>query len=267
MTMAEFLDRDTAPIGWRECGSGAPVIFLHAMVTSSTGWDPQMQALSRDYRCIAWDMPGFGASPALPLTAGFDEVLAVLVDFVTRTLGLVRAHFVGLSVGGMILQQLAARHPDLVQSLALLDCSPKFGFGGGSSGAEFVAWVETELSRQSKAAFSESMVRAIVAPYASEAVIQTAIGAMSRATRQGLEFAARLIAHHDALAELTQIHSPALVMAGALDRETPPAYSQAIAALIQGANLSIIPGAGHIANLEDPEAVSARLHTFLKHVL
>ena len=50
-------DIDAAPISWRECGTGVPVVFLHAMVTSRLGWDPQMLALSDSYRCIAWDMP------------------------------------------------------------------------------------------------------------------------------------------------------------------------------------------------------------------
>jgi 3-oxoadipate enol-lactonase len=267
MTEAWVLDRDVLPISWRECGSGAPVIFLHAMVTSRTGWDPQIQALSDRYRCIAWDMPGFGTSPALPPTAGVDEVMALIVDFVTQTLGLNRAHFVGLSVGGMILQHLAARHPELVQSITLLDCSPRFGFDGGGSGAEFLVWVAAQLANQTTAAFSESMVRAIVAPDAGEEVIQSALRSMSRATRPGLELAARLIAQHDALAQLPRISCPTLVMAGEQDRETPPAYAREIALRIRGANLSIIPGAGHIANLEAPAAVSARLQTFLEHSL
>jgi len=262
-----FRDMDVTPISWRECGAGEAVIFLHAMVTSRTGWDPQMQVLSKDYRCIAWDMPGFGGSAPAAKDAGFEEVLAVLVQFVTETLGLTQAHFVGLSVGGMILQQLAARHPALVRSIAMLDCSPKFGFGGDSNGPEFVAWAQAQLSSQSQADFSEGMIRAITGPDASEPAIQSAITAMGRATREGLEFAARLIAGHDALDQLPRIACPTLVMAGAQDRETPPAYAREIAARITDANLSIIPNAGHIANLEAPDAVTARLQTFLKHAL
>ena len=110
-----FRNMDLTPISWRECGTGEAVIFLHAMVTSSAGWDPQMQVLSVDYRCIAWDMPGFGSSTPAAKNAGFDEILQALVRFVTETLGLTKAHFVGLSVGGMMLQQLAARHPALAR--------------------------------------------------------------------------------------------------------------------------------------------------------
>mgnify|MGYP000857397303 CR=1 FL=1 len=260
-------DFDAAPISWRECGAGAPVIFLHAMVTSRTGWGPQMLALSDTYRCIAWDMPGFGASTPSEPDAGFDQVLAALTGFVTQTLGLARAHFVGLSVGGMILQQLAARHPDLVQSITMLDCSPRFGFGGDSDGAPFLAWVRTEMGAKGQAAFSEAMIRAIVAPNTGEAVIQEAVAAMARAKPAGLDLAARLIAAHDALDVLPQIRCPALAMAGAQDGETPPAYAREIARLIPNGNLSVIPGAGHIANLEAADAVTARLRVFLQHGL
>ena len=262
-----FRDIEVTPISWRECGAGEAVIFLHAMVTSSTGWDPQMQVLAADYRCIAWDMPGFGRSTPPEKDAGFDEVLQALVRFVTETLGLTKAHFVGLSVGGMILQHLAVSHPALVRSMTLLDCSPKFGFGGNSNAAEFVAWVNSQLDSESQSAFNESMIRAITAPIASRQAIQSAIAAMGRAKREGLEFAAHLIATHDALDLLPRITCPTLVMAGALDSETPPAYARAIAAGIPGANLSIIPNAGHIANLEAPEAVTDRLRVFLAHGL
>ena len=181
----DFRDINATPIGWREQGTGEPVIFLHAMVTSRQGWGPQLQALSAEFRCIAWDMPGFGGSTPAPQEAGFDAVLATLVQFVTQTLGLSRAHFVGLSVGGMILQHLAARHPELTRSITILDSSPKFGFGSDSSGAEFLTWVQAELDAAPQASFCENMIRAIVGPVAGETVIQTAMIAMDIATRDG----------------------------------------------------------------------------------
>ena len=258
---------DQTPISWCEMGQGEPVIFLHAMVTSRTGWEPQMTALASDFRCIAWDMPGFGRSTPPADTAGFAEVLHSLVTFVTGTLGLERAHFVGLSVGGMILQHLAAQHPQLVISATMMDCSPKFGFGGGMTGDEFEAQMARQLDSTPLPQFCEGMIRAIVGPQTPEITIQAALGAMTRGTRQGLNYAVRLIARHDALDQLPLITCPVLVMAGANDGETPPAYAREIANRIPGANLSIIPNAGHIANLEAAQAVTVRLRVFLTHAL
>lgn len=258
---------DHEPIAWREMGKADAVIFLHAMVTSRMGWEPQLTVLSSDFRCIAWNMPGFGTSTPASHKAGFDEVLDTLVTFVTGTLGLHRAHFVGLSVGGMILQQLAAKHPKLVRSVTMMDCSPKFGLGGGITGDEFEALMATQMDSTPLPQFCEGMIRAIVGPQAPKTAIQASIGAMADASRAGLDYAVRLIARHDALDQLPQITCPVLVMAGADDAETPPAYARELASRIPGANLSIIPNAGHIANLEAAKAVTARLRVFLTHMI
>lgn len=267
MGHAEGAGRPTAPIAWRETGSGEPVVFLHAMVTSSLGWEPQIAGLSDLYRCIVWDMPGYGGTPTAAADADMADMLTLLSEFVTTTLGLRSAHFVGLSVGGMMLQHLAARHPELTRSITLIDCSPKFGFGGDSSPEAFLTWVKDSLDTQPLPEFCRNMIGSIVAPDASKAAVEASVTAMSAATRGGLELAARLIAGHDALALLGNIRCPTLVMAGEYDRETPPSYAQALAAAIPGANLSIIPGAGHIANLEAPDAVTERLRTFLTYGL
>lgn len=265
--MGPVTDFDGGEISWREAGAGEPVIFLHAMVTSRIGWDPQILALAPGYRCIAWDMPGYGGSRSLAADASMETVIETLVAFVTRTLRLESAHFVGLSVGGMMLQYLAALHPTRVRSISMLDCSPRFGFGGGGSGPEFEAWAAGQLDSQPQAQFCRDMIGAIVAPDATNAAIETAFAAMSRASRPGLDLATRLIARHDALELLRSIDCPTLVMAGEHDRETPPEYAWEIARRIPGANLTIIPNAGHISNIEAPEAVSARLRVFLEHGL
>ncbi|MCZ4271255.1 alpha/beta fold hydrolase [Maritalea porphyrae] len=250
-------------VSWLECGAGSPIIFLHAMAGSKTAWRPQFERFSKAYRCIAWDMPGFGISAPLADNARMQEVVAALHHFVTKTLGLEKAHFVGLSVGGMILQHFAAVYPQHMTSMTIMDSSPKFGLGGDADPKEFTHSICGQLdSDVSVAEFSASMINAIVAPDCRNTVRQEAIGAMSRATKQGLKLTTHLIAEHDALAKLKAINVPSLVLAGALDAETPPAYAERIAAELLNARASIIPDAGHIANLENPTAVNAQLETF-----
>ena len=257
-------DVDAEPIAWREAGSGPPVIFLHAMAGSRTAWEPQLMALSDRYRCIAWDMPGFGASSDPAPASGMADVVETLAKFTRDALGLQRAHYVGLSVGGMILQHFGARHPDLAQSLTIMDTSPKFGFGSATAPASFIDPIlsafETGTSVQ---VFSDGMVRAIVGPDCPEAVKGQAIGAMVRARRSGLELSTRLIAYHDALGVLGNITAPVLAMAGEHDAETPVAYARHIAESVPRGELFSVHGAGHIANLENPTAVNARLRSFL----
>ena len=92
------MDMD-GPLAWRERGRGAPVVFLHGLGGSRTSWEPQLAGLSAGFRCIAWDMPGYGASaPIQPLTfAGIADAVARLLD----KAGVDRAHLVGESFGGM----------------------------------------------------------------------------------------------------------------------------------------------------------------------
>jgi 3-oxoadipate enol-lactonase len=260
----EAVDRDEAPIAWREAGAGVPVIFLHAMAGSRTAWEPQLGALSADFHCIAWDMPGFGASAAPPQAATVDTVADVLAGFTTQTLGLVSAHFAGLSVGAMVLTRFATRHPRLVRSLTLMDTSPRFGFGGSIRPAEFADPILTSLREGiSIEEFSAGMVRAIVGPKCPPDVVAAATRSMARAQRSGLALTTRLIADHDALADLPRITCPVLAMAGADDRETPVGYAEAIARMVPRGELFVVPDAGHLANLENPDAVNGRLEAFL----
>ncbi len=262
--------KSTATIAWQEAGTATnpAIIFLHAMAGSATAWAPQIEAFSKDYRCIAWDMPGFGASADAPDGADMTWTVETLRHFVTQTLGLSAAHFVGLSVGGMILQHLAAAYPDLVKSAAILDSSPKFGYGGDADPDAFANGILADLASGTTAAdFSNGMIRAIVGPDCPEQIKLDTIASMSRARINGLALTTRLIAQHDALDKLPKITCPTLAMAGAQDAETPPAYAHAIAQMVPGASATIIPTAGHIVNLENPVPVTARLRFFLDHGL
>lgn len=235
------------PIAWKEAENvgNSPhdtVIFLHAMAGSATAWAPQMAAFSGTYRCVAWDMNGFGDSADPAEDLDMKGVVSALAGFVTDQLGLVTAHFVGLSVGGMILQHFAAAHPDLTKSIAILDSSPKFGFGGDMKPAAFADPILMDLKAGTTAAeFSNGMIRAIVGPDCSEAIKLDCIAAMSRARLSGLALTTRLIADHDALDGLSKITCPTLVMAGEEDAETPPAYAYEIARRIPKASATIIP--------------------------
>lgn len=254
-------------LAWQEAGSGEVIVFLHAMAGSATAFQPQFDFFKKDYRCIAWDMPGFGMSKPLPDDASMEDVVACLKHFVTNSLNVERVHFVGISVGGMILQKFAVAHADLVHSITILDSSPKFGIGGTMKPAEFVDPILKDFSNgKTVVDFSDGMVRAIVGPKCSETVKLEAITSMARATVSGLKLTTRLIGDHDALADLANIKAPALVLVGRDDGDTPPEYSARIAQDIPNAQLVVIDDAGHLSNLENPDAVNNALSSFLNNL-
>ena len=133
------MDMD-GPLAWRERGRGAPVVFLHGLGGSRTSWEPQLADLSAGFRCIAWDMPGYGASaPIQPLTfAGIADAVARLLD----KAGVDRAHLVGESFGGMHALHAALRHPDRISRLVLANTSPAFG----ADGTDADAWRRARLA-------------------------------------------------------------------------------------------------------------------------
>ena len=253
-------------ISFLEAGSsGPPIIFLHALVGSATSWEPQLTDLSDEFLCIAWDMPGFGDSSEVSSDSDMDEIVATLHRFVDQQLGLRKAHFAGLSLGGMILQHFAAVHPEMCRSLAILDSSPKFGFSGDMRPEEFVdPLLERLAAGVTIEELSAELCAAMTGSSCSKDTLAACIGGMSRARRSGLQTAVRLVGAHDALEKLPAIACPVLAMVGAEDNETPIAYAAEIASRVQRGSLSIIPDAGHISNLESPETVTTQLRVFFR---
>lgn len=256
------VDVDGGPIAWREAGSGPLVVFLHGLGTTRTGWEPQLRALAESYRCVAWDMPGYGASPPLSEPLTFTSLSDAVRDLV-RHLGETAAHLVGLSFGGMVAQHTALRHPQHVRSLVLVDSSPAFGLDG-TDPAEWMRLRLEPLDRgATPAEIAEAVIRSVVGPEAPDKAVAEAVASMARIPSQGLRAAVSCLPTHDLRSELRRILAPTLVLVGEHDRETPRAYSELLAARIPTASLEVVPGAGHLANLEAPEVVNRLIRRFL----
>jgi pimeloyl-ACP methyl ester carboxylesterase len=260
--MSEVRDVDAAPVAWREAGSGPPVLFLAGLGLTRTGFDPQLAALGSRYRCVAWDMPGYGASP-LPAQGISFPLLADAAAGLIEALGEKHAHLAGLSLGAQVALHTALRHPARVRSLALLDSSPAFGLDG----TDPEAWKRLRLAAldagETPASIAEAVLRSVMATGVDDGAVAAAVASMQRISAAGLRAAIECLPSHDVRARLGEIAVPTLVLVGEHDQETPLSYAEALAAGIQGARLQIIPGAGHVSNLEAPEAVNIALREHL----
>ncbi|MEM9203610.1 MAG: alpha/beta fold hydrolase, partial [Actinomycetota bacterium] len=194
-----MLDHDAEPVAWREAGppDGDVVLFLHGLGMTRTGWDSQLAALADRWRCVAWDMPGYGASPALdePLTfAAIADSVAALLD----TLDADGAHLVGLSFGGMHALHTALRHPTRVRSLTLADTSPAFGLDGVTTRE---GWVRARLAALDAGAtpadIAPAVLDAISGPGFTGEPFEAAVASMSRIDAEGLRTAVHLLPDHD----------------------------------------------------------------------
>ena len=252
------------PLAWRERGVGDPVLFLHGLGGSRTSWEPQLAGLGDAFRCIAWDMPGYGASaPAAPLT------FAAIADSAARLLdaaGVQRAHLVGESFGGMHALHTALRHPNRVGRLVLANTSPAFGLDGTDPDAWRATRLEPLDAGLSPADMAEDVLTSIAGPGLSPDLLAMRVAGFARIPADGLRAAVECLPSHDVRDRLGEIGSPALVIAGELDGETPVAYSRILADGLPRAELVVLAGVGHLAVTEAPGAVNRLVRDFLSAV-
>lgn len=243
-------------------GAGPAVLCLHGIGSSSAAFEPQIDELAGELRLLAWDAPGYGASPdpevPLDLDAYADAAAAVIRDCVDGP-----AHVLGVSWGGVIAVRLALRHPELVRSLVLADSSR----GSGQSEEQAAAMRDraTELERVGAAEFAAARGPRLVTPEAPTEVVERVVATMRDAIRlPGYAHAAASMAATDLTSELSGVRTPTLVLCGDGDTVTGFAESQALAGGIPDAVFVTVHGAGHAANQEAPEAFNAWLSAFVQ---
>lgn len=251
------MDVDASPIAWREEGDGPVAVFLHGLGGGRTAWRPQLADLSSARRCIAWDAPGYGESSAVADTTfdAYADAAVALLDTVSPD---EPVDLVGMSFGGMIAQYATARAPERIRTLTLLCTSPKFGLDGTDPDewrANRLAGLE---AMGSPAAAAPAILTSLAGPHGAH-VVPEAVDAMARVPLAGLLDSLSTIASHDSRALLPEITIPTLILVGELDDETPVSYAHAIDKLLPNSHVTIIPGAGHLLNLEAPEAVNSAL--------
>lgn len=263
---AHARDLEERGYAWRELGDGELVILLHGLGGSRVAWDAQLTALGDRWRVAAWDMPGYGAAAPLPDEPVTFRALADAVSEWITVLGTDSAHVVGISMGGMVAQYLAAWHPERVRSLTLLSSSPKFGLDGTTPDEWRAARLAPLDAGWEPVEFAERVLRGIAGPHITQAAYESQRAAMARVTGSALRRSIDCLVTHDSTALLATITAATLVMVGELDNETPPEYSQYLVDNLPNARLAIVPGAGHLLNAEAPEQVNRLLAQHLDAV-
>ena len=258
-----MIDHDRHPIAWREAGEGPPVVFLHGLGGTRTAWEPQLDGLRDRFRCIAWDMPSYGASaPLAELT--YPAIADSLVDLLD-TLGIDAADLVGLSFGGMHALHTAIRHPRRVRRLVLADTSPAFGLDGTTPAAWKAARLEPIERGRTPADMADGVIAAICAEVLEPGIHGELVESFGRISAAGFRAAVECLPDHDVRSDLGNITCPALVIVGEADRETPVAYAEALAAGLLHANLVVLEGVGHLSPSEAPGRFNRLVAEFLGH--
>jgi 3-oxoadipate enol-lactonase len=242
-------------------GSGPWVTLSHALGASQAMWAPQVQALAARHTVLSYDIRGHGESETTPgpytLEQLADDAFALL-----RHLGVARTHWVGLSLGGMIGQVMALRHPQMLDRVVVADSNAQVPPAGQAM------WIErAKLARtQGMEALVEGTLSRWFTPdfAARDPQTRQQIGAQIAATpAEGYAACCAAICGLDTLDRLPGLAHPALVLVGEEDQATPVALSRQIAQAWPGAELVVLPGAAHLSNVEQPALFNRELLRFL----
>ena len=234
------------------------VIFGHALGLDHATWDGQARTFAERYRVVRYDTRGHGRSPATG-TLKIPDLAADVVGLMDA-LGIERAVFCGLSMGGFVGLQLALDNPERLAGLVL--CDTACALGPASMWNERVARIE----KGGTAALADDTLDETLGPTtrAGRPGLAEAIKAMVGATDDaGYAACARAIRDWSVCGHLSDVRTPTLVVTGGDDPAIPPERSQELADGIEAARLVVLEGARHLSNIERAEDFDAALGDFL----
>jgi pimeloyl-ACP methyl ester carboxylesterase len=252
---------------WESTGQGPPVLLIAGQGMTLDGWWSTIPVLARSFRVIAFDNRDTGRSSRVPVPYSVaqmaDDAIAVL-DAAHEE----RAHVYGISLGGMVAQELALRHPDRVEALVLGATSPggrgavlpralpmTFFARAGTMGSEEAEWAAVpytyaEATRRFHAdRIAENIARRVSTPLNTLTYLHQAAA----------------VATHSTFYRLGQIAAPTLVIHGEQDVTMPPANGRLLAERIPGAQLRLQPQAAHLYFIDEPRADREIARFLLRH--
>jgi len=246
-------------------GEGPLLVFLHGIGGNRTNWHDQLPAFAGEFHAMAWDARGYGLSDDYDGPLDFADFVADLLRLLDH-FEAEKAHLCGLSMGGRILQDFYPRHADRVASLVLCDTFPGFD-------ASFTPEKRAEFVRLRKQPLLEGkepkdiapiVAKTLIGPKSPPAAFDRLVASMTALHKESYIKTIEATTQYDRVADLPKIKVPTLLVFGADDRLTPPAIGRQMAAAIPGSKLVIIEDAGHLPNIERPQAFNAPVLDFLR---
>ncbi len=248
-------------------GDGEPVIFMHGIGGNRRNWRDQIPAFAKHFKAVAWDARGYGDSDDYEGPLNFhsyaDDVVRVLDHF-----GVERGNLVGLSMGGRIAMEFAARYPDRLKTLVLCDTHKGFAGLSPEARAAFIASrKEPLMNGKEPKDIAGPVAKTLIGPNASKDAFEALVDSMSRLHKESYIKSIEASVTMDVRTDLGNIKVPTLVVVGSADRLTTVDAARSIAGDIPGAELSIIDNAGHLVNIEEPQKFNAIVIDYLRRKL
>jgi pimeloyl-ACP methyl ester carboxylesterase len=256
----EVLRTNGLDIAYERVGDGPPLVFVHGAAGDARMWSPQLTALADGFTVVAWDEPGAGRSSDVPAgfaLADYAHCLAAVIE----DIALGPAHLAGLSWGGTVVLELYRHRADLVATLILTDTYA--GWKGSLPAEEVQARVDGLQRMLAAPGEFDPTLPGLFAgePPAEFVPMLEAVAADVRPASMGT--AMLVMAEADQRDLLPRIDVPTLLIWGELDARSPLSVARQFEQAIPGAELVVIPDAGHVSNLEQPEQFNRAVREFL----
>jgi 3-oxoadipate enol-lactonase len=240
-----------------------PLVFLHGIGGAARAWRGQLDFFADRYRAIAWDMPGYGGSAPLPAVS-VTALANALQDFLQQ-IGAAKPVLVGHSIGGMIVQQILTKTPDIAAAVVLAQTSPAFGKADGDWQKEFIGARLGPLDRgETMVSLAPALVGELVGDDPDISGMELARDCMAAVPEATYRATMLALLGFDQRNALGKIAVPTLVLSGSRDKNAPAPMMAKMASYIPSATYVELEGAGHLVNLERPKAFNAALDAFLK---
>src|SRR5712671_5326210 len=225
-----------------------PLVFLHGIGGAARAWRGQLAAFSDRYRAIAWDMPGYGGSVLLP-SVSIAALADALRDFL-QEIGATTPILVGHSIGGMIVQQLLAKSPDIANAVVLAQTSPAFGKPDGDWQKAFIEARLGPLDRgETLVSLAPSLVKELVGDDPDIGGIELARDCMACVPEATYRATMLAMLGFDQRNALKNIVVPTLLLSGSKDKNAPALMVAKMATYIPSVEYIELKGVGHLANL------------------
>ncbi len=243
---------------WAGPAEAAVVVLSHSIGTDLSMWDPQMAALRERFRVLRYDTRGHGGTAVTEGPYSMEQLGGDVLRMLDA-LGVARAHFCGLSMGGQVGMWLGARFPERIDRLVLCNTGARIG-----TAETWSARIETVRSQGMAAIAPGVTERWFSASFRARApeIVARARALLEATSPLGYAACAAAIRDTDERTRLGAIRAPTLVVSGSKDPATPPADGRFLADSIPGARCVELEAA-HLSNLEAPEAFTSAVVGFL----
>jgi pimeloyl-ACP methyl ester carboxylesterase len=252
-------DLPTTSLHFERRGTGSPLLLIQGLSGTHASWgEPLLGRLERDFDVVAYDHRGIGASAPWRVPFTIADLAADALALLDH-LGWRRAHVLGISMGGMVAQELALDHPERVRTLAL-GCTYCGGEQARLATPEILAMLRQTWGGAAggppaqPSPGAEGLLGTLAAHLSSGTLARMALAVPAPLAAVLLQLQA--VGGHDTSARLPDLHVPTLVLHGTRDPVLPPANGELIARLVPGARLELLEGAGHLFWHERPAQVA-----------